>query len=192
MKKIILLFSLFFSLYSFGQNSQAVGEVKEIRFYGIDFSNVKVYGASEAPGEFRYAFEGINYLFISEPKKYNVSKFFNKNVLDISVNEVNSLLAKMDTKDMAIMSSDYVIEEEALKKIIKDLPINDNEGTGVVLVAEFLNKTNNRGYYQIVFFDLGTREILDSWRADGKARGFGLRNFWAGSVYDVLKHIKIK
>ena len=34
-----------------------------------------------------------------------------------------------------------------------------------------------------------TREILYSAPTNGKARGFGLRNYWAGSVHSAMKKL---
>ena len=53
------------------------------------------------------------------------------------------------------------------------------------MVAMLLNKADARATYQIVFFNTKTREIL----TNGKARGFGLRNYWAGSVHSAMKKL---
>ena len=37
--------------------------------------------------------------------------------------------------------------------------------------------------------DISEKEIIEEWITDGKARGFGLRNYWAGSVYSALKKL---
>ena len=45
-----------------------------------------------------------------------------------------------------------------------------------------------RGYvYHMV--DTETKEIIEEWITDGKARGFGLRNYWAGSIHSALKKL---
>ena len=45
-----------------------------------------------------------------------------------------------------------------------------------------------RGYvYHMV--NTETKEIIEEWITDGKARGFGLRNYWAGSIYSALKKL---
>ena len=41
----------------------------------------------------------------------------------------------------------------------------------------------------VVFFNTETKEIIEEWITDGKARGFGLRNYWAGSIYSALKKL---
>ena len=45
-----------------------------------------------------------------------------------------------------------------------------------------------RGYvYHMV--DTETKEIIEEWITDGKARGFGLRNYWAVSIHSALKKL---
>ena len=42
----------------------------------------------------------------------------------------------------------------------------------------------------MVFFDIKSRNIVSSFKLTGAASGFGLRNYWAGSVYDAMKKVK--
>ena len=55
-----------------------------------------------------------------------------------------------------------------------------------------MNKPQNRAYYELITFNIATREILSQKEVNGKAGGFGLRNFWAGSIYSVIKSNKFK
>ncbi|MBP3717642.1 MAG: hypothetical protein J6I79_09135 [Paludibacteraceae bacterium] len=36
-------------------------------------------------------------------------------------------------------------------------------------------------------FHIATREIVEKWEAEGEPGGFGLRNYWAKSVYNTLR-----
>ena len=66
MKKLILFLFLSISLFSFGQGSSATKDIQSIKFYGVDYSQAKVFGAKESPYEFKLAFRRINELFIAE------------------------------------------------------------------------------------------------------------------------------
>lgn len=190
MKKIVLFLFLIAGLSASAQNKEVLSEIDEVNFYGVDFSQVRVFGASESYEEFKSAFDGINNLFLSEPKKYDVAKFINKQVNGYYVGETADRIKLLDRKEYRTTDENYQVEEDALQGVIKELKIDEDEGVGLILVAELLNKAKNRGTYHIVYFDIQTREILDSWVASGKARGFGLRNFWAYSVLNVLKSAK--
>lgn len=190
MKKLILFICIIFSVSAFAQDREKQKEITAVTFYGIDFSNVKVYGAAESPYDFKGAFYSINQLFVNEAKKYNVAKFFKKEVTT-NIKVVNELVSKIPVDDLIIQSDDYKISDTQLKNIIKKFPAEEKEGVGLILVAELLDKAQARGHYHIVFFDLKTRDIIDTWKADEKARGFGLRNFWARSAHQVMSKVKM-
>lgn len=187
MKKSYLLLLLFISLNAFGQNKVSLEDVDEVTFYGVDFSQVRIFGASETYDQFKTAFDGINNLFLTEPKKYKVSDFIDKDVNGINIEVAIKRLKLLDRKEFRTTNENYEIDEDALNGIIKDLKIKESEGVGLILVAQMLNKAKNTGYFHVVYFDIKSREIIDSWLAGEKAKGFGLRNFWARSVYSVLK-----
>ena len=73
MKKLFTLLFLATSMICFGQNKNFLKEVESINFYGVDYSAAKVFGAAETPAQFKVAFDGINRLFITEAKKYDVT-----------------------------------------------------------------------------------------------------------------------
>ncbi len=172
----------------FGQTPQ---EISSITFYGIDYSLVRVYGASESPTQFRYTFGEINNLFITEPKKYDIGKYTGKKLNEISLDAVNEVNQKLNLHDLVTTTPDYTLDATQITQAVRQLPIKKGaEGTGAVIVAQLLNKADNRGTYELVYFDVATREIIDGITMSGKAGGFGLRNFWAGSIYKALKNLR--
>ncbi len=60
-------------------------------------------------------------------------------------------------------------------------------GVGIVMVAESLNKTTERAVYHIVALNMETKEILFSERIMSRPSGFGLRNYWGGSIHDAIE-----
>lgn len=49
MKKLILFLFLSTSLFCFGQGKSALKDIQSIKFYGVDYSQAKVFGADESP-----------------------------------------------------------------------------------------------------------------------------------------------
>ena len=47
MKKLILFLFLSTSLFCFGQGKSALKDIQSIKFYGVDYSQVKIFGADE-------------------------------------------------------------------------------------------------------------------------------------------------
>lgn len=189
MKKLILFLFLNVSLFCFGQGKNVLKDIQSIKFYGVDYSQVKVFGAAESPLEFKDAFRRINELFITEAKKYNVGKRLRKEVTEVSLDAVNQVNSSINESELQTSKTEYGLDNEQIKAAIEALPIEKTPGVGMVFVAQFLDKSRDRGTYEVVFFNTETKEIIEGWATEGKARGFGLRNFWAGSIYNALKNL---
>jgi hypothetical protein len=55
---------------------------------------------------------------------------------------------------------------------------------------ELLDKTSETGTMWVTFFNLSDHKVLITERMKGGAGGFGFRNHWANTVYEVIKEIK--
>lgn len=191
MKKTILLFSLaLISILSFGQSKEAQKNIDKVIFYGVDYSETKLIKVLESPGELKSAFLRINDLFYGEPKKFNIDKNLGKIAKRTTIEAVKDRIEAMDEEEMKTTDATYALDEAKIKDMIKTLPTKETEGVGLIIIGEKLNKDQNRGYYHIAYFDIATRDIIDTWKASGKAAGFGVRNFWATSVLKAMKDKK--
>lgn len=190
MKKLILFLFLATSIGSFAQNKNLLKDITTIKFYGVDYSQVKVYGASETPKQFKAAFAEINKLFITQPKKYDVGERLKKNISEISLEAVDQVNAKIKPNELMTTDKTFTLSDDQINDAIQSLPIKKELGVGLVIVAKLLDKAYHHGTYQIVFFNTETKEIIEDWPSGGEAKGFGLRNYWAGSIYKTLQRLK--
>lgn len=184
MKKIVFL--LLAVCAACGVRAQSPAEMpKPFRIYGIDFSRVKICGATESSSEFADAFERINLLLLSEPKKYDFERFLGQEVATVDLEPVrrNNAAGHYTLQ----FDREPTLSETDLQALAGGYELEAAEGTGVVLVALLLDKPHARATYDVLFFDIRTREPLAVHRMSGKAGGFGLRNYWARSVYEILK-----
>ena len=153
--------------------------------YGVDFTLTRVYGADESVEEFRTAFEGINKLLLSEPEKYTISKF-----LDVPTRiDLAPMLARTAAADFGdlICYEDPVERTIDLGDALRTLNLKQEEGRGFVVFALSLDKANGCATLRAVEFDIATREVIRSADFQTKPRGFGLRNFWARTLYLMLR-----
>ncbi len=179
---ITLFFVIVCSLNLFSQQNGV------FYLYGVDFTGCKVYAAKESEEDFIKAFYGINMLILSEPEKYNFSK-----VIDSEITPSIEMMFKTNS------SYDFSHLKELKKEIpyidydkkVKEYDLDEKEGTGLVVFARFFNKPDNKALYNIVLFDIATREIIKQKEVEGKAGGFGLRNYWAGSLYYAIRKCKM-
>lgn len=186
MKRIILLLTLAVSLSAFGQKNYTASEVV---FYGVDYSLAKAYAVTETCDQLKTAFDGINALFLTEPKKYNVGHILQLNISSIDLGPVDKKNNQIGQADFFIYTGTYEISSDQIQEAVEQLSTKEDSGIGLVIVAELLDKSNHRGTYYAVYFDIETKEVLDVFKTGGKAKGFGLRNYWAGSLLQALKKL---
>lgn len=163
-----------------------VFDFDEVSYFGIDFSKVKILGAKESDADFREAFERINTLVIGEADKYNLEWAFGKTVF---VEDLETAIRRstIQNSDMRTNNPGYRMTEEDMHKIVDAYRSPGDTGYGLVIAGELLNKPANSGHYVVMFFDRANGDIVYYKRAGGRAMGFGLRNYWAGSLYNVLR-----
>ena len=193
MKKIVLLFIVAFA-FSFAAQSQYtkadVFKVSEITFYGLDFSNVRLVGSEGFTDPYAIKnqfFKSWNNLFIAEPDKYNLAEVFGKSNVTINLDIVTER-NEMPAPGELVIDEPYSFGEEVVSDIIAEYDTGE-EGIGLVFIIESFNKIDEMGYMWVTFFDMSTGEVLFAKHMAGDAGGFGLRNYWAKSYYNVMKDI---
>jgi hypothetical protein len=160
---------------------------KSITWFGVDYSEAKFTLVTDDPTVIVNQYlKAINTLIITEVEKFDLKKFFNKTEVTPALDDVNEKNAKIDPAKLVITET-YKIPPEDLQKIVKGYNTQGKTGTGLVFIAENLNKTTQTGSYYVCFFDMSTHSIIDAQPMTAKAVGIGFRNYWAGSVYNVMK-----
>lgn len=190
-KNLLLMVMILFCATTYAQNKFNLADVKSLTFYGIDFSIAKVHGGKETAHQYWTTYADINELFIDKPKTFSIEKRLGIPVDVISLEAVNQVNKKINPDSIKIDVSTYMPTGEQITEAVKNLPIlSQEEKTGLVIVALFLNKADNRGSYQFVVFNTKTREIIEQWTNSGAGMGYNLKSYWGVSVYNAIKKIK--
>lgn len=184
MKKLLL------SLICLLGISTATAQSDKTYVYGVDFTQAKVFAATETIEDFVQAFEGINMLLLTESDKYALSEmlgFHYSTVLD----PIMSINSNHDYSNLKIYNKENIAPID-YASLVKSYKLPQTEGTGVIIVAKLLDKPAAHASYCVVLFDIATRNIITTQNAIGKAGGFGLRNYWARTLYNIIWRTTIK
>lgn len=189
MKQLMVLMFLFLASLVNAQDKTNLKDIEKLTFFGVDFSMAKVYGADETTEQFKDAFYGINTLFQREPKKYDLDKAFDAKVtLDLTT--AQNLIEEIKKADFVAQNNSYQLTDDEIAERIRHFNTGSAQGYGAVFIAGLLDKAKTKATYNVVVFDIATKDIIFNKQFTEKARGFGLRNFWAYSVYNTLNKIK--
>jgi hypothetical protein len=198
--KQLVLFALLLSntIAAFADNTMAdlfSGKAKVV-FLGLDFTQAKYVGSMgfTDPGAIQNQhIVSWNNLIEMEPKKFSLQKAFNLKD-DQYVSKVADMVKYNKSVNVAenITETEHTITEDQVKKSVAKYALSENDGVGIVYVVESLSKTAERMSVWVTFIDLRTKKVLYTERVEGKAGGFGFRNYWAGAVYKINQEIDSK
>jgi hypothetical protein len=191
--KLVLAIGLVF-VAGFSSKGQTPADVLKhgsaVTFFGVDFSKCKgvALGATAEVMRDNY-FPAINTLLMVEQNKYNISKFLLKSDVTNTLYDVNKWNATLDVAGFTVYSIKEVkpLSEDILAEMVQRYDLKDKTGTGLVFIAESLDKLGNVGTYHLVYFSMPDGKVILSEKVAGRPQGFGLRNYWAYSIYDILK-----
>ena len=190
--KTKLLFYVFVLAFCIGSAAMAQDKAKaksekSITWYGIDFTVAKFTLVTDDPAVIVNQYlKSINQLIQMEPAKFDLKKWFNKTEVAYDLDQVNERNAKINPEKIVI-SDDYKITLDDVKGVIAKYSTKGKSGIGLIFVAENLHKVKQTGSFYVCFFDQASKEIIDAQRFDVKAVGIGFRNYWAGSVFNIMK-----
>lgn len=201
MKQLFIIIAIF--TFSFSGKSQTLDDLfqsssTKVTWLGIDFSHVKLIGdfkmfaewGDYSPAEVKNEyFPAWNDLLYSESDKYDVAEMLRKEDLVFKTDAIYAINSKASIENMET-KVDPMYSKEDIQGFIKSYDFQTKEGIGVLLIAESLNKFKEYGKYHFIAIDLATNTILLHDVIQGKPGGFGLRNYWAKTIYNVISEIK--
>jgi hypothetical protein len=197
-RPIVLMLSILLTLPVFGQDKADVfSPSAEVTWLGLDFSGAKFIGDRERLGsesDIRHLIDAINELMITEADKYNVAAAIQRKTVDNEIDVTNEHNAELDVLGMiSADGKDHVhLNRSQVEEIIFSYDFKGKSGIGLMFNVESFNKILEEGSFWITFVNMANKEVLFTERLTAPPSGFGMRNFWAGSVNGVLAKIKKK
>jgi len=191
MKKFVFVLVCFIMAEgAFSQNLNNSEIPNSLVWFGLDFSHTKLVGTSKDFSDLdkiiSYYFKSWNDLIIIENKKYDLKKAYHVKDVKYDIEPAIKRSQQNSSKDILVLNSQSLTKAD-IKAIINDCSFKGNSKTGLIYIVESLNKIEKKATVVVTIFDIKTKEIIFQKRISGNARGFGFRNYWMGSFYDILK-----
>lgn len=203
MRKVVAIFFVFSMNYLSAQSNVATKNIqnlfdpnfRNITFLGMDFSMIKLIGdftealgvGTDANDQTKNAyFKSWNNLVSGERDKYDIKKMVNNKSITADIENVMKMNNATKVDDLTgYKEPNY--STQAIAEHAKLYNTATNKGLGVVLLMECFNRNDNKATIQLLVVDLATKEIVMIKKLETNPRGSGLRNYWAGSIYEAFK-----
>jgi hypothetical protein len=166
-----------------------------ITWLGMDFTQAKFIGSEAA-----YKNEVINAefvekyipawagLFLTEPKTYNPAKAVHRDSVSFAygvTEAVNSKIAKNFFDENP--SHFNTLKEADISKLVSNYDFQGHKGIGMMFFVDGLSKARREAGVWVTFVNMNDKTVLLTVYRSGGSRGFGFRNYWAHSWYNILK-----
>jgi hypothetical protein len=201
MKRTCIIFMLLIpALTGYPQKIQDLFQPSDVKvsWLGIDYSHVKLIGnfsefmdaGMKDPIQIRNIyFPRWNRIILDEREKYDVGGMLRKPDIYYDIDPIADVNSKADVDAMQSYNMQKFTDAD-LQNYVNQYDLTGKEGLGVLFMAECLNKGAVEAYYHFIVINMSTREILFHRRLRGEPQGFGIRNYWANSVCQVIQNIK--
>lgn len=170
----------------------------QVTWLGIDYSHVKLIGnfaeffeaGERSTWQIRDVyFPRWNAIILEEPAKYDIRGMLRKSDIIFDINMIAGINAQTPLEEMEAYNP-VKFSADDIQSFVWQYNLSDREGIGIVFIAESMNKNSLEAWYHFVAIDMGTSQVLLHERLRGEPKGFGLRNYWANSVYRVIRNIR--
>ena len=166
---------------------------KKATWLGVDYSELRIFGDSEADAQkIKDDYLGaINDLVINEPDKYFVAKAFQVAKLDYDISAITKVNKMINADSLITLKSGDLgrLTAESVQQKVNAYDMAGQTGYGILFFVDVFNKSKSEASMYVTVIDMGSKKVLLAKRMSGEAGGFGFRNYWARTVYEVLKTI---
>ena len=185
-----------------GSKDDLMNGSSDVTWLGMDFTQAKFIGAATqfkdageiTNSEFRDKYiSGWNNLFVNEEKKYNVAKVVHRTEIKHGM-EVTEKVNNGIKKDFFSNNPDeyMTLDAEKVAGLIKKYNFEGKTGIGLIFFIEGMSKGKDQASAWAAYVDMKSRSVILSKHLTGKAGGFGFKNYWAKSFYNILQDADYK
>ncbi|MBC7861348.1 MAG: hypothetical protein IAF38_00155 [Bacteroidia bacterium] len=167
---------------------------ENIIWYGLDFSAARFCNFAETPDKLKTGLiPAWNFLIPNEPAKFNISSIFRKRNVIFDLGPVAQINAGInETQMLSFNPCSFSNPQEVIISAVKNYgPGQVASGLGLVFIVESFDKGRQVAAVYITFFDIASKQVILAEKVEGRPKGFGLRNYWAGAIFDIMKIVGI-
>jgi hypothetical protein len=168
---------------------------KNFTFYGIDYSPLEYVEADKVGTEAEIATYFAPWISSFENSWYDLNEISSTFQKTTYLNREKVQRSFQSKKGSWVTFERHPLTLDSIRKIVKTYETKGDAGTvGFVVLVEAFEKSVERAFIDVVFFDNASKEVLWRVKIAGDARKGGMTNHWSGAVdnafHEFLLHYK--
>ena len=165
-----------------------------ITWLGLDFTAAQFVGDREEWRDTTHTLEiieALNTLIIKEKEKFYIAAAINKDKVDYQPEVTMSHNSRINLEDMLTDKvSEHFLKSADIQDIVSRYNYKGLNGIGLMFNIQAFNKSTEQAILWITFINMSTKEVLFTEKMTDAPSGFGLRNYWAGAIYKIMKEVR--
>jgi hypothetical protein len=192
---LLLMLMMTVVLASAQDKSMLLNTAIDVTWLGHDYTGAKFIGDRERFGsqsDVRHLIEAWNGILVTENDKYNPGTAIGRKKLELAIDIAKEHNENLELIDLfSDKKGDYQhLTETDVAQIISSYDFKGKSGVGLIYVVDSYSKFEEAAAIWVTFVDMGSNKVIYTERMNGKAGGFGMRNYWARSTYEVNEQLK--
>jgi hypothetical protein len=169
-----------------------------VTWLGIDYSHCKLIGnfaefaeaGRKSTWQIRDSyFPKWNAIILDEPDKYDVRGMLRRSDIGFDLSMITGINARTVLAEMEVFNP-VIYTPDDIQSFADQYEFRDQNGVGIVLIAESMNKIMPEAWYHFVAIDMRSGKVILHERLRGQPSGIGLRNYWANSIHKIISNIQ--
>lgn len=169
-------------------------QVREILWVGINFSKAKFTREGfDYPQEvLQHYFHEWNMLILNDQKKYDIRMSFRKPVMQYDLSVVTRLNKAVKINDILSRHINIrdVFTDDRMRELAAALPLPETLPFALSFWVESFDTATKTAAIWVVISKTETREVVLCEKFLKQPAGFGTRNYWARTFYNVFYDIQ--
>jgi len=176
---------VFISLTASNQTVMDVARSNTITWYGIDFSKAKFIGFERfiTPDLLK---DVLIKQWADATAKTNFSSKYHIKEVKIDINSAQKHNDAIEKKNL-LTSTFYELSTESIQRLVSGYETS-GEGYGFVFIVESFEKSTEKVYVYVCYFNEKDKNIVSMRRYIGKASGIGVENHYEGAIDDIIQY----
>lgn len=167
---------------------------RELLWLGINFSKARFtrQGLDFSQEILQHYFHDWNMLIINDQKKYDIRMSFRKPIMQYDLSTVTKANKSIRAQQILAQRIDlkHLLSEDIIAEYIQTLTLPTAHKYALTLMVESFDSSSKTASIWVVIVTTETKEMVLCEKFIKNPSGFGTRNYWARTFYDLFYDIK--
>jgi hypothetical protein len=159
-----------------------IQNVKSITWYGLDFSKAKLENDFKQPKEVKQAYINGWNEYVSSPQA-DIRTLLKKEHLDVDLSIVTE-------RNLNFVNFPEQLKKGIISQMISEYKVHKTEGIGLVFIVDSFDKSQEKAFVWVTFFDIASKKVLLTEQESGKPKhSSSMVLHWGTAMLDIMSKV---